>query len=191
MAVDAENLVWIDMEMTGLDPYRNTVLEIASIITNSDLEILAEGPVAVVHQDDSTLDSMDDWNLHHHKVSGLLDEVRSSKTTVRDAEQQTLSFLRQWVPRGKSPICGNSVGQDRHFIAHHMSELHLFLHYRSIDVSSIKELHRRWWPNERARFVKRSTHRALSDIKGSIEELRYYRRILFRSRPAVEYTKPE
>lgn len=172
-------LVWIDMEMSGLDPDSCRILEIATIITNADLEIVAEGSDLVVHQPDEVLEAMDEWCTRHHGDSGLTDQVRASTLTEAEAERQTLELLAEWTQAGASPLCGNSVHQDRRFIARYMPRLDAFLHYRLVDVSSLKELSRRWYP-ELKPPQKRETHRALDDIRESIEELRFYRTALFR-----------
>jgi oligoribonuclease len=170
-----DNLVWIDLEMTGLDPDRDRIIEIATIVTNRDLDLLAEGPVLAVRQPESVLELMDDWNRSTHGGSGLLARVRSSTVSEREAELATLDFLAAHVSRGASPMCGNSICQDRRFLARWMPELERFFHYRNLDVSSLKELARRWAPAVHAGFTKKSTHLALEDIRDSIAELRYYR----------------
>jgi oligoribonuclease len=172
-------LVWIDMEMSGLDPGTCRILEIATIVTDARLEILAEGPDLVVHQPDTVLDAMDEWCTRHHGESGLTAQVRASAVSEAEAERQTLEFLGRFTQAGASPLCGNSVHQDRRFIAHYMHGLDAFLHYRLVDVSTLKELARRWYPELKAP-PKRETHRALDDIRESIEELRFYRSALFR-----------
>lgn len=169
------NLVWIDMEMTGLDPDNDRVIEIAAIVTDAELNILAEGPVFAIHQADEVLDKMDAWNKGTHGRSGLIDKVRASTVTEDEASVELISFLRQYVPAGKSPMCGNSICQDRRFMARHMSQLEQFFHYRNVDVSTIKELCRRWKPDLISGFKKHQMHTALADIRESIEELRYYR----------------
>ena len=169
------NLVWIDMEMTGLDPDHDRVIEIAAIVTDAELNILAEGPVFVIHQADEVLDKMDAWNKGTHGRSGLIDKVRASTVTEDEASAQMISFLRQYVPAGKSPMCGNSICQDRRFMARHMPKLEQFFHYRNVDVSTIKELCRRWKPELINGFKKHQMHTALADIRESVEELRYYR----------------
>ena len=169
------NLVWIDMEMTGLDPDNDRVIEIAAIVTDAELNILAEGPVFAIHQSDAVLDKMDAWNKGTHGRSGLIDKVRASTVTEDEATAQMISFLRQHVPAGKSPMCGNSICQDRRFMARHMPQLEQFFHYRNVDVSTIKELCRRWKPELISGFKKHQMHTALADIRESVEELRYYR----------------
>ena len=168
-------LVWIDLEMTGLDPQRDRIIEIATIITDNDLGIIAEGPVLAVTQPAARLDAMDKWNRKHHGASGLLDRVRESQVTEREAEAATLDFVKRHVDRGASPLCGNTIWQDRRFLARYMAGLEGYLHYRNIDVSSIKELASRWCPELPAGFTKKNEHRALADIRESIAELAYYR----------------
>ena len=169
------NLVWIDMEMTGLDPDHNKIIEIAAIVTDAELNILAEGPVFAIHQSDEVLDGMDAWNKGTHGRSGLIDRVRASTVTEDEAAAKMIEFLRQYVPAGKSPMCGNSICQDRRFMARHMPTLEEFFHYRNLDVSTLKELCRRWKPELIAGFKKHQLHTALADIRESVEELRYYR----------------
>ncbi|WP_294947460.1 oligoribonuclease [Sulfurivirga sp.] len=175
------NLIWIDLEMTGLDPQRDTIIEIATLVTDSELNVLAEGPVLAVATDEAVLAAMDDWNRTHHGASGLLDRIRSEGVPMEEAERATLDFLSQWVNPGKSPMCGNSICQDRRFLARQMPELEAFFHYRNLDVSTLKELARRWAPAvlDSAGDCKRDIHLALEDIKDSICELRHYRRHLF------------
>lgn len=173
------NLVWIDLEMTGLLPEQDTIIEIATIVTDSQLNILAQGPVMAIQHSKAVLDAMDEWNTTQHGGSGLVDRVLESNTTMRDAEKATLAFLEQWVPKGKSPICGNSIGQDRRFLVRYMPELEAYFHYRSIDVSTIKELTRRWQPELLDGVKKQGSHLALDDIKDSIAELKYYRGTVF------------
>ncbi|MGR8930032.1 MAG: oligoribonuclease [Gammaproteobacteria bacterium] len=180
MALDADNLIWIDLEMTGLDPDNDLILEIATLITDKHLNILAEGPVLAVHQSDKVLAAMDDWNQKHHGESGLINRVRASNVTAEDAEAQTLAFLEQWVPSRSSPICGNSICQDRRFLYRHMPKLEAYFHYRNLDVSAVKELVVRWAPQLMDGFSKRSTHKALDDIIESVEELKYYRQHVFK-----------
>lgn len=179
MSVSEQNLVWIDMEMTGLDPDENVVLEIASIVTDKDLNVLAEGPVISIHQSEAELAKMDDWNQKTHGESGLIERVRASQHDHAAAVAETLAFLRQWVPERTSPMCGNSIGQDRRFMVRHMPELEAFFHYRNVDVSTIKELVRRWKPELLAQFKKQGTHQALDDIRESVAELRFYREHVF------------
>ncbi|HEY8521681.1 MAG TPA: oligoribonuclease [Gammaproteobacteria bacterium] len=170
-----DRLIWIDLEMTGLDPDRDSIIEIATIVTDKDLTVLAEGPVCAIHQPESVLAAMDDWNKRHHGASGLLDRVRASAIDEAKAEQETLAFLRQYVDQGTSPMCGNSVCQDRRFLARHMPELAAYFHYRNLDVSTLKILARLWLPEVADRFEKQSVHLALADIHDSIRELRFYR----------------
>jgi oligoribonuclease len=177
------NLIWIDLEMTGLDPERDHIIEIATIVTDSELNTLAEGPVLAVHQSDEVLAGMDEWNTSHHGSSGLTDRVRQSKVSVRDAELQTIAFLGEYVDPGKSPICGNSIGQDRHFLVKEMQELEAYFHYRNLDVSTLKELVRRWRPELLDGFSKQGSHLALDDTRESIEELRYYREVFIKDKP--------
>ncbi|MDX1563209.1 MAG: oligoribonuclease [Gammaproteobacteria bacterium] len=176
-----ENLVWIDLEMTGLDPDDDLIIEIATVVTDKHLAVIAEGPVLAIHQADSVLDSMDEWNSTQHAASGLIERVKGSTTTEREAEQTTLDFLRQYVDPGLSPMCGNSICQDRRFLVRHMPDLAAFFHYRNLDVSSLKILAQLWHPDIAARFNKQSTHLALADIHDSIRELRFYREKLFKS----------
>ena len=173
-----DNLIWIDLEMTGLDPDADRIIEIATIVTDSQLEVVAEGPVIAVHQPDSLLDAMDEWNTRHHNNSGLVERVRASGYSEADAERETLDFLAQHVDKGMSPMCGNSICQDRRFLWRSMPELEAFFHYRHLDVSTLKELARRWKPDILDGLTKQGAHRALDDIRESIEELRYYRRYL-------------
>ncbi len=170
------NLVWLDMEMTGLDPDNDRIIEIAVVVTNSTLEIVVEGPVFAIHQSDATLAKMDDWNKNTHGRSGLIDRVRASTVTEADAAAQLQAFLAQHVPPGKSPMCGNSICQDRRFMARWMPDLERFFHYRNLDVSTLKELCRRWQPAIYKGFQKRAMHTALADIHESIDELKYYRK---------------
>jgi oligoribonuclease len=180
MPRDANNLVWIDLEMTGLDTMKDAIIEIATIVTDSKLNILAEGPVLAIHQPDAVLNGMDAWNTRQHGNSGLTERVRKSSITERQAELQTLDFLSGYVPSGKSPMCGNSICQDRRFLARCMPELESFFHYRNLDVSAVKELAMRWAPDVVKGFTKSSTHLALDDTRDSIRELVHYREHFFR-----------
>jgi oligoribonuclease len=173
------NLVWIDLEMTGLDPDACTIIEIASLVTNADLEILAEGPVFAIETPEDALAAMDEWNTTHHTASGLVDRIRSEGVSAVHAERETLRFVRQWVPRRTSPLCGNSVWQDRRFLTRYMKELEAFFHYRLVDVSTIKELVRRWYPATMQAPKKDKAHLALDDIRESVAELRHYRENIF------------
>ncbi|WP_313741076.1 oligoribonuclease [Pseudomonas sp.] len=170
-----QNLIWIDLEMTGLDPDNDVIIEMATIVTDSDLNTLAEGPVIAIHHSDDVLAGMDEWNTRTHGNSGLTQRVRDSRISMAEAETQTIAFLEQWVPRGKSPICGNSIGQDRRFLYRHMPTLESYFHYRNLDVSTLKELAARWAPHVRDSFQKAGTHLALDDIRESIAELQHYR----------------
>jgi oligoribonuclease len=180
MPQDSQNLVWIDLEMTGLDPQHDSIIEIATVVTDKNLRVLAEGPVLAIFQPPEVLDRMDDWNRKHHGDSGLIERVRASGTTEAMAEAMTLEFLEKWVEAGKSPMCGNSICQDRRFLARCMPRLEAFFHYRNLDVSTLKELAGRWAPDIRDQFKKKNSHRALDDILESIAELRHYRQHLFR-----------
>ncbi|MDP6148581.1 MAG: oligoribonuclease [Candidatus Thalassarchaeaceae archaeon] len=173
-----DRLVWIDLEMTGLDPDENTIIEIATIVTEGDLSIVAEGPNLTIDVGEDELAKMDDWNVSHHTENGLLDRIAEAGVSMGNAEQATLDFLRQHCVEGTSPLCGNTISQDRRFMRRYMPELHDFFHYRSVDVTSIKILARSWYP-EVKKWRKNSGHRALDDIRGSIEELEYYREHLF------------
>ncbi|TAK64493.1 oligoribonuclease [Methylobacter sp.] len=175
MAQDPSHLIWVDLEMTGLDPDNDLIIEIATMVTDKDLNILAQGPVLAVHQSDPALAAMDDWNQQHHGQTGLIKRVKASTIDDVEAERQTLEFIKQWVPERASPICGNSIGQDRRFLYRYMPNLEAYFHYRNIDVSTLKELAARWAPHIKDGFKKQSTHQALDDIIESIEELRYYR----------------
>ena len=173
--MDDSNLIWIDLEMTGLDPQLDWIIEIATVVTDAKLTVLAQGPVIAIHQPDSVLAGMDDWNTRHHGESGLTDRVRESTSSTSEAERETLEFLQAWVPPGKSPMCGNSICQDRRFMARLMPDLEAYFHYRNLDVSTLKELARLWKPELAAGFSKKGAHLALDDILESIDELRYYR----------------
>ncbi|WP_017774615.1 oligoribonuclease [Paraburkholderia kururiensis] len=170
------NLIWLDMEMTGLDPDNDRIIEVAVVVTNSTLDKMVEGPVLAIHQSDETLGKMDEWNRNTHGRSGLTDRVRASTVDEASATEQLIAFLSQYVPPGKSPMCGNSICQDRRFMARWMPELERFFHYRNLDVSTLKELCRRWQPAIYKGFQKRAMHTALADIHESIDELQYYRK---------------
>ncbi|MGS2717828.1 oligoribonuclease [Eionea flava] len=174
-----DNLIWIDLEMTGLYPNDDVIIEIATIVTDSNLNVLAEGPMLAVHQSNERLAAMDEWNTNQHGKSGLTERVRNSTITEADAEQQTIAFLKQWVPAGKSPMAGNSICQDRRFLANYMPELENYFHYRNLDVSSVKELARRWKPEALNGFKKSGAHLAMDDIRDSINELKHYRETFF------------
>jgi len=174
-----DHLIWIDLEMTGLKPDRDSIIEIATVVTDRDLNVVAEGPVLAIHQSEAVLATMDDWNQRQHGGSGLLARVRASQVDAATAEQQTLAFLAAHVPAGASPMCGNSICQDRRFLARWMPALEAHFHYRNLDVSTLKELAARWYPQLPAQFSKRATHLALADIHESIAELRFYRERLF------------
>lgn len=171
-------LVWIDLEMTGLDPETDHILEIASLVTDGDLNILAEGPEIIIHQPDEILNSMNEWCIKQHGESGLTERVRSSTITLKEAEKQTLKFIRKYTGRTKVPLCGNSIGQDRMFLLRYMPKITNHLHYRMVDVSSVKEMAVRWYPTF-PKFFKKATHRAMDDIRESVAELQYYREKLF------------
>ncbi|CAX57976.1 MULTISPECIES: oligoribonuclease [Erwinia] len=175
MTANASNLIWIDLEMTGLDPEQDRIIEIATLVTDADLNILAEGPVFAVHQSDAQLALMDEWNVNTHTNSGLVERVKASQYDDRAAEQATIEFLKKWVPENSSPICGNSIGQDRRFLFKYMPELEAYFHYRYLDVSTLKELARRWKPGILPGFKKQGTHQAMDDIRESVAELAYYR----------------
>jgi len=177
---NSQNLIWIDLEMTGLDPDRDVIIEMATIVTDSDLNILEEGPVIAVHQSEETLAGMDEWNTRQHGQSGLTQRVRESIIDAAQAEAMTLAFLEKWVPKRASPICGNSICQDRRFLYRYMPKLEAYFHYRNLDVSTLKELAARWAPLVRDGFKKGNTHLALDDIRESIAELRYYRETFIR-----------
>jgi len=173
---DADNLIWIDLEMTGLNTDTDHIIEIATVVTDKHLNVLGEGPVLAIHQPEHVLNAMDDWNRKQHGASGLAERVRLSTITAADAEQRTLDFLARFVAPGKSPMCGNSICQDRRFLARQMPRLERYFHYRNLDVSTVKELARRWAPAIYEGVKKESTHLALDDIRDSIRELEYYRR---------------
>jgi len=175
MANKAQRLVWLDMEMTGLDPDTERIIEVAAVVTEPDLHVVAEAPVLVIHQSDALLDAMDKWNKSTHGKSGLIEKVRASTLTEAQAQEQLLTFLCQHVPTGKSPLCGNTISQDRRFMRRYMPQLEAFFHYRNLDVSTLKELALRWKPEVYKSFVKHSRHEALADIYESIAELKHYR----------------
>ena len=173
------NLIWIDLEMTGLDPLKERIIEIATVVTDPNLNVLAEGPSLVIQQPESLLVKMDDWNTNQHRKSGLTQRVLASDVSEADAMQQTLDFLSQWVTKGKSPMCGNSIGQDRRFLVRYMPELAEFFHYRNLDVSTLKELVQRWRPDLMGGFVKKGSHLAMDDVYDSIAELAYTEKFSF------------
>jgi oligoribonuclease len=179
MSVDSSNLVWIDMEMTGLEPETDVVLEIATIVTDKDLNIIAEGPVLAIHQSDYVLDNMSQWCVDVHGKSGLTQRCKDSEVSIDKAVRLTIEFLEKYVPKGSSPLCGNSIGQDRRFLVKYMPELEAYFHYRNIDVSTIKELVRRWQPELLDGVQKKGVHLALDDIRESIAEMVYYRNKVF------------
>lgn len=179
MALDPENLIWIDLEMTGLEPDTDCILEIATLVTDKQLNVLEEGPVIAVHQTDAVLAAMGEWCTKQHGQSGLTQRVRDSRVSTAEAEQKTLEFLRRHLSPGSSPMCGNSIGQDRRFLVRYMPELERFFHYRNLDVSTLKELAKRWAPGAGS-FNKASTHLAMDDVRDSVAELKFYRERLFR-----------
>jgi len=176
MSQNKNNLIWIDLEMTGLDTFNDVIIEIATVVTDKDLNKLAEGPVIAIHQPDNVLDGMDDWNLSHHGSSGLIKRVRESSYTAEQAEAETIKFLEAYVPKGASPMCGNSICQDRRFMAREMPLLEDYFHYRNLDVSTLKELTMRWKPELLDGLTKKGAHLAMDDILESIEELQFYRK---------------
>lgn len=180
MAANENNLIWLDLEMTGLDPFTDHVLEIATLVTNSNLEVIAEGPVVAIHQPAEVLAGLDDWNRQHHGASGLLERVRASAVDEAGAESQTLAFLARHVPASASPLCGNSICQDRRFLARWMPRLEAYFHYRNLDVSTLKILAQRWAPEVASSFKKSGQHLALEDVRESIGELMHYRARLLR-----------
>ena len=180
MAQDANNLIWLDMEMTGLDPDRDRVIELAMVVTDAGLETLAESPVWTVHQSDAVLDAMDDWNKKTHGRSGLIERVRASTTDEAAVAAEAMAFVAEWVGKRVSPMCGNSICQDRRFMARYMPELEAYFHYRNLDVSTLKELCRRWKPEVAKGFEKKADHTAMADIRESIAELRFYRSHVFK-----------
>ena len=179
MTISDQNLIWIDLEMTGLDPETHKIIEIATVVTDPQLNVLAEGPVLAIYQPEAELEKMDDWCTNTHTNSGLVERIRQSTITEAQAVAQTIDFLEHWVPKGASPICGNSIGQDRRFLYKHMPVLEQYFHYRYLDVSTLKELTRRWKPELLDGFSKQGSHLALDDIHDSIAELRYYREHIF------------
>jgi oligoribonuclease len=185
MGQDANNLIWIDMEMTGLNPDGDRIIEVALVVTNSNLETVAEAPVLVVHQADAVLDGMDAWNKGTHKRSGLIDKVKGSPLSEAQVEGEMIAFLGQHVPSGTSPMCGNSICQDRRFLVRHMPKLETYFHYRNLDVSTLKELAKRWRPDIYSGLTKHGKHEALADIYESIEELKYYREKFLRAQLPV------
>ena len=186
MPQDPNNLIWIDLEMTGLDTFNDFIIEIATVVTDKHLNILAEGPVLAIHQPDAVLERMDDWNTNQHGKSGLTERVRLSSVTEAEAERLTLDFLKEHVPPNASPMCGNSICQDRRFLARCMPDLERFFHYRHIDVSTLKELASRWMPSVPGGFTKTAAHLALDDVRESIRELRYYRDAMLKSQQTLE-----
>ena len=180
MSIDKQQtLIWIDMERTGLEPEQDRIIEVATLITDSDLNVLAEGPVLAVHQSDDVLDGMDEWNQRTHGESGLVERVRKSQLNEADVEAQTIAFLQRYAERGSSPMCGNSVHQDRRFMVKYMPSLADFFHYRNLDVSTVKELAKRWRPDVASSYKKQSTHQAMDDIRDSVNELKHYREHFF------------
>ncbi|MBE8716283.1 oligoribonuclease [Cellvibrio polysaccharolyticus] len=179
--LNEDNLIWIDLEMTGLEPDSDVIIEIATLVTDANLNILAEGPVFAIHQPDSILDAMDEWNTNQHGKSGLTQRVRESNVSLAQAEAETIAFLRPWVPERKSPICGNSICQDRRFLVRGMPQLEAYFHYRNLDVSTVKELARRWRPDVLAGVKKSGAHLAMDDIRDSIAELQHYRATFFKA----------
>ncbi|MFC3105708.1 oligoribonuclease [Salinisphaera aquimarina] len=180
MSYSEENLIWIDLEMTGLDPDTDRIIEIATLVTDKNLQVLAEGPVLAVHQSDERLAAMDEWNTRQHNGSGLVERVRASDVDEQEAQRLTLDFLAEYLPAGVSPMCGNSICQDRRFLARYMQGLEAFFHYRHIDVSTLKELARRWAPEVAGGYSKQSSHLAMDDIRDSLAELAYYRNTLLK-----------
>jgi oligoribonuclease len=181
MSLNTENLIWLDLEMTGLNPDADMILEIATLVTDKQLNILAEGPVLAIHQSDTVLSAMGEWCTRQHGQSGLIRRVRESRITENQAERATLDFLQQYLPPNSSPMCGNSICQDRRFLVRYMPDLERFFHYRNLDVSTLKELGKRWAPSIMDGYTKQSNHLALDDIRDSVAELKYYRENLFRT----------
>lgn len=180
MSFSDSNLIWIDLEMTGLDTFNDRIIEIATIVTDKELNIIAAGPVFAIHQSNEVLDAMDEWNQNQHGQSGLIQRVKESQVNEAEAERITIEFLSTYVPAGASPMCGNSICQDRRFLARCMPELERFFHYRNLDVSTLKELGKRWNPDSLEGFKKASSHLALDDVKDSIAELRHYRKTMLK-----------
>jgi oligoribonuclease len=181
MSLNAENLIWLDLEMTGLNPDTDMILEIATLVTDKQLNILAEGPVLAIHQSDAVLSAMGEWCTRQHRQSGLTRRVRESRITENQAERDTLDFLQQYLPPNSSPMCGNSICQDRRFLVRYMPDLERFFLYRNLDVSTLKELGKRWAPGIMDGYTKQSNHLALDDIRDSVAELKFYRENLFKS----------
>lgn len=180
MTIHSENLIWIDLEMTGLDPFTDVIIEIATIVTDKHLNILAEGPIYAISTEDKILNSMDEWNTRQHNKSGLIERIRNQGVSMQQAEKDTIAFLKQYVPAGASPMCGNSICQDRRFMARLMPELEAFFFYRNLDVSVLKELASRWAPDVLSGFDKKGSHLAMDDVRESIAELLYYRQNFLR-----------
>jgi len=179
MKPNKDNLIWIDLEMTGLNPDKDRIIEIATVVTDTHLNVLAEGPELTVHQSDKALAKMDKWCVRQHGLSGLTEKVKKSKISAAKAEKQTLEFLKEYVPEGISPMCGNTIGQDRRFLYRYMPELEKYFHYRNFDVSVLKSIAKRWYPHIAKGYRKKTRHQALSDVYDSIEEMRYYIKHLF------------
>jgi len=187
---DPRRLVWLDLEMTGLDPDRHVIIEIATLITDGDLNVIAEGPNLAIRRAEEDLALMDAWNVATHTRSGLIERIRASEVDIAEAERQTLAFVRRWVTKGMAPLAGNTIGQDRRFLVREMPKFEAYLHYRNVDVSTIKELARRWYPVGPPPMEKRQAHQALEDIRESIEELRWYRAHYFRPTADVAAEAP-